>query len=495
MKQKSDDIFSLLGELSGVPRDYIQDIAFTKRFLERWAMDPGFRAEFAADARTAMELLGIPLHPDQVLPFITAEQAPALAAPATGDSTSDVPASVRRFQAFGQEKAAYRRQMRERSEPAEPRMAAWRSRQINRCTGELGQERSDALIHAPAAFELAKGCTVGCWFCGVAAPRFDHTWPYNYETASLWKATLATLRDQLGPCIQQGFLYWATDPFDNPDYERFLTDFHGALGRCPQTTTALGQKDIERTRQLLRLSRSLGSPLDRFSIISINSLHRIHEALSAEELIRVEFIPQNPEAAKQFPKSNAGRARKFTQKREGQLVPAVASSTIACVSGFLLNMIDRSVQLITPCNASDRWPLGYWVLDRGSFASPGELRELIENMIGKNMRTGLRVGDVIRLRPDLRITAQAGGLQATSLGHEIVIRKQSDADELPALVADGTATAAQIAWRRHRVAGVPLAETFALLDHLFARGVLDEEPLLPQSATAGRAELSTEGAG
>ncbi len=94
---------------------------------------------------------------------------------------------------------------------------------------------------------------------------------------------------------------WATDPLDNPDYERFLADFHDVLGRCPQTTTAQPHKDTERTRELLRLSHSLGSPVDRFSIISLNVLNRVHVAFSPGELLRVDCIPQNREAIRAYP--------------------------------------------------------------------------------------------------------------------------------------------------------------------------------------------------
>ena len=36
-------------------------------------------------------------------------------------------------------------------------------------------------------------------------------------------------------------------------------------------------------------------------------------------------------------------------------------NTIGCVTGFLFNMVDRTVQLISPCTATDEWPLGFYV--------------------------------------------------------------------------------------------------------------------------------------
>ena len=379
------------------------------------------------------------------------------------------------------EKLQYRARMREGSMPDEPRMAAWRRRQVNRCVGELGSARAEAIVHAPAAFELAKGCTVGCWFCGVAAPKFDHTWPHTPQTALLWRETLAVLRDVIGACAQHAFLYWATDPLDNPDYERFLTDFYEVLGRCPQTTTALAQKDIERTRRLLRLVRSMNSTIDRFSIIALNSLHRVHDGLSAEEMLRVECVPQNREAAWLYRKSGPAARASSPTSAKTRWRPAELGSTIACVSGFLFNMIDRSVKLITPCNANDRWPLGYWVLSQGTFGSPGELRELLRSMIA-DLRSELRVTDVIRLRPDLRLEPGRDQLHVRSLELRIAFDGQPCLDHLAELLSAGSYTAADIAWTRQRVDGVPLAQTFALLSELFDQGLTDEEPAVPQAA-------------
>jgi len=252
------------------------------------------------------------------------------------------------------------------------------------------------------------------------------------------------------------------------------------LGKCPQTTTAQGQKDIERTRRLLRLAHSMGSAVDRFSVIALNSLSRIHEGFTAEELLRVECVPQNKEAAEagRYLKSNAGRARKFAAKRGGELVPDDSSSTIACVSGFLFNMLDRSVKLISPCNSSERWPLGYWVIAEGTFNSGVELRELLQSMIDERIKESLSVLDVIRLRPDTKLVVEPAKLRVISSGLGLAF-DQPQADELAGLLAAGTNTAEQIAIHRRRSAAVSPAETLAVLDRLFVRGFIDEEPAAP----------------
>ncbi|GGL79933.1 hypothetical protein GCM10010129_24470 [Streptomyces fumigatiscleroticus] len=463
---------SLLGDLSRVAPDHVRDVAETKRVLERWMVDPGFRRAFFQDPATAVAGLGVSLTAEQVLPFLGEDSVAEDRRPAAG---ARPPRSVLRYQAFMQEKIGHRERVRAAGEAADPRMAAWRRRQLNRCTSELGLARATAIVHAPAAFELSKGCTVGCWFCGVAAPRFDHTWAHTAEHAALFRQVLTTMYELLGPCLRQGFLYWATDPLDNPDYEDFLRDFHDVVGRCPQTTTALAHKDVDRTRGLLELTRSLGSEVDRFSIIATGQLDVLHEALTAEEMLRVECIPQNKGAAAVGRKSNAGRARRFAAKRAEELTSDDLSSTIACVSGFLFNMVDRSVQLITPCNASDDWPLGYWVLDSGTFDTAADLRELTETMISRHMRSALRAADVVRARRDLTLSVEDGFLRARSREQVVRIGDLPDPETVADLLTRGDHTAEDFAAARART-GVPFLTTMAMLDGLFTRGLLDEEP-------------------
>ncbi|GGW25251.1 radical SAM family RiPP maturation amino acid epimerase [Streptomyces alanosinicus] len=466
---RGNEFIPLLGDASDGPGDYIREVAWTKRALERWLVDPGFRKRFTEDAAQALRDIGAPLTPDQVRPFLAGEEESV-----AGDRK--MPISARRYQAFLQEKLDHRAQLRAHGQTTtDPRVATWRARQMKRCAGELGISRSQAIVHAPAAFELSKGCTVGCWFCGVAAPKFDHTWPYNDENAGLWRDILRVMDTTVGEPMRDAFLYWATDPLDNPDYERFLTAFHGVLGQCPQTTTAIGHKDVERTRHLLELARAHGSKVDRFSIIAVSALDKVHEAFTAEELLHVECIPQNKGAYKSFRKSNVGRARNFAHKRGDELVSEDASSTIACVSGFLFNMVDRSVQLITPCDASDRWPLGYWVLDKGTFDSAAELGELLESMITNRMRTRLRLQDPVSLRPDVKVTVADGELRAVSRGQRLTL-VQADLDDLADCLTQGVASVEDLAVRRERRAGIPLTQTLAWLNSLFDEGLLDEEP-------------------
>ena len=182
MTRQSAPYHRLLGDLSDVPAEYIRDVSHLKRFLERWTMDPKYQEAFASDAEAALTALGMSLTPADVLPLIDARAGHRGARAWSGRAGRRrcLPA-VLRYRVFVAEKIEHRRRQRTETVPGDPRLRAWRDRMINRCIGELGQDRADQIVHAPAALELSKGCTVGCWFCGVAAPKFEHTWKYTPE--------------------------------------------------------------------------------------------------------------------------------------------------------------------------------------------------------------------------------------------------------------------------------------------------------------------------
>lgn len=274
-------------------------------------------------------------------------------------------------------------------------------------------------------------------------------------------------------------------PAGHPHYESYLADFHEVVGSCPRTTTALGHKDVGRTRQLLELTRSLGPGADRLSIGSVDSLNRLHAAFTAEELLRVECVPRNPEAAESIRSPHTDRARQFPREfarefartREAEPSAPDVAPVPAGVSGFLIGMTDRTVQLVTPCVPSDRWPLGHWVLGRGRFSDAAGLSEVIEGMIARNMRAGVGLADPVRLRRDARLALSDGELRISAAGRHVAVCDQPDLDDLAAcLREESPLMAIAFATRRNYRSGVAPEHTFAWLDHLFEHGLLDEEP-------------------
>jgi radical SAM family RiPP maturation amino acid epimerase len=375
--------------------DYARELAEVKRFLERWTGDAGFRSWFAKDQLEAGCSLGLSVDPRQLNWLI--DEDVAIATP-----DDQIPLVALRYRAFCIEKLQSRDEMRLPDPTLDPAYSAWRERQMRRVEVELHRVHVDGIIHAPFCIELCNGCSVGCWFCGVSAPKLGDIFFHTAENAALFRSVIEATQEIFGDGAKRGFLYWATDPLDNPDYEAFMSDFHALIGERPQTTTALALKDINRTRALVRLSANEHSILNRFSLLSLKQLNKVHDEFTPEELLFVELVLQNKEGT--TTKVGAGRASE--RRTQAPTNPdhkgnQIQSGTIACVSGFLINMVSRTVKLMSPCQPSARWPLGYIVFGEGTFSSAAEFRDLIHRLKDEHMAP-LRDSDPVSFNEHLR---------------------------------------------------------------------------------------------
>ena len=475
---------SLIDPRSRFEPAYASELAHLKRFIERWRADRGFRKALnIAPRATALEY-GLEMDPEVIRYFWDEEKKRELD---TQAGRYALPLLVQRHKLFIREKLLHREKLRVvECVPLNPRHRIWRERQMARVLGHLGPKSHDAIIHAPVAIELSDGCSVGCWFCGVSAKRKGGDFLYTPENAKLWGDVLSVLRSKLGPAAQTGFLYWASEPLDNPDYEKFALDFAQISGRFPQTTTAIAHKDPERTRALLKLSRENGCTINRFSVLGLAQFNRLMDAFTPEELLHCEIISQNQEA--NHIQSNAGRARgsQRLEKRASGIGAENSSwsevpGTIACVSGFLINIVRRTVRLITPCPSSDRWPDGYWIFEEGQFGSATELDALLDGMMENSMRTSLTPEDRVRFRRDLCHESTEHGFLLRAFG--TVSRCEHASAETAAFlrllgegIAEGTSTADELAEKLSLSLEIPNRRTLAQLNQFFAEGHLDEEP-------------------
>ena len=410
------------------------EVAKVKRFMERFVADPKFREV----TKTTPDELALRIRPLWDPSYKTSNDL------------------LQAYLEFRAEHERVRSVARRDSAPIHPRFRAWRHRQIERCATELPAATAAALIHHPATFELAKGCSVGCWFCGISAPMLGEIWSYD-ENREFWVDVLKLLRSVLGPAAAgQSFCYWATDPFDNPDYEHFCRDFHHALGTFPPTTTALAARFPERARSLLELSHSKGQRRNRFSILSLGQLRRIHEEFSEDDLLYTDLALQNKGTLVQ--RASAGRA----------LDPSSDfTSTIACISGFLLNMVEGTIKLISPCRANDRWPDGYRIHAEGEFANIEQLQHQMARMTSEQlMPPRIPLDFTVRFRDDLVYDGDNLGNSHARL--EIKNRKLADR------IAEGTHTTMEIATVLEK--DWPLAQTLYAINELFERGLLDDCP-------------------
>ena len=432
--------------------EYAGELARVKRFCERWRGDADFRQQLEQDPQATLEQAGMSFRPEELRPLY--------------DSTDVGPPSrlVRRVWALHQEKVAWREGLRQQMQLASPGLDAWRRRQIRRCAWQLAAGNAEAIVHPPAAFELSRGCSVGCWFCGVSAPKLSDLWTASPENRKLWREVLEVVQGLCGPATGHSFLYWATDPLDNPDYEQFCLDFHEVTGHFPQTTTALVLKNVERTRALLQLSEKHGCPLNRFSVLTLRQLREIHERFTPEELLRVELVTQNKESL---------GARSAAGKALSRLDPETAhASTIACVSGFLFQMPDRRVRLISPCPSSERWPDGYRIHEEATFGDAQELRDLLGRWSRRPAR--LTLDDIPRYRDDLEYLPKEGGfrLQDRHQGMDFHSRGYPGMERLGALIHQGGHSVEQLCLQLDH----PPAETLLALQEMHMAALFEELP-------------------
>ncbi len=352
------------------------------------------------------------------------------------------------------------------------RFKAWHARQIARCTSEVGNQNNS--LQRVLAFELSKGCSVGCSFCGVAAEKLQAVFRHTSENAELWRAVLQICSDEFGAAARSGFCYWATEPFDNPDYLTFLEDFKEIIGLFPGTTTTRALRKVDRTRKLLAHDMDAYWGGNRFSVISLDHLRKIHKIFSPEELLFTDLVLQHEESLS--PKTASGRYLELKNQNPSidEDRPYTDPQTIACVSGFLVNMVERSIKLISPCKATDRWPLGYRVYWEGIFSTAEDFRACIRRAI-ETIPDGLSGNDMLSFRHDLTYERLEDGFKTTTPFWSKSLNGASHVGLIGDLVNAGDKTTTEILatvnaqGHRHFAA-------VATLKQLFDQGLIEEPP-------------------
>ena len=449
----------LLDPGSPPPPHYALRVADFKRLVERWMMDAAWRAALG-------------YHPVAAL----STQFPTLT---TGDieaACSDAPLSnapdwerspaAAAFAAFMAEKRGHLTSLA--STTSGYRLwDRWQARQRRRLQDQLGFERAAMMPMASVVFELTEGCSMGCWFCGLSSTPLTRV--ARWAEAGPWFVeVLDALVSLLGPLAGHGALYWATDPLDNPDYALFRRAFARGTGICPQTTTAQADRHPTTIRDLLAEGPSLGGTVDRFSVLSVAQLRRIHRSFTPLEMLPVECLPQFRSSS--VAKVAVGRARGVSDGRQAQVADASAG-TIACLTGLLVNVPRRSVTLMTPCPADDMHPDGCETLATMELRHDveGSLRAVVEEHVPARVRFTSRVA----LRADLRNHLSGNDLVFESRGRMVRRPDVTDPDGL-LQVLRARPTVGDLVRQRTAGASVPATETLTIVNEFFEQGLLDE---------------------
>lgn len=423
------DCYSNLNK--SLTHDQIHTIAHIKRFFELWYADYDFSKAVLADPSILKTIYKLDVDIEKIRPLWDHSFSV--------DPKIPFSTELSLFQDFTNKKVEFRQKVKKGCTPQNFQFKQWRQRQISRCIIQIGAHINEYLIHTPVIFELAVGCSVGCDFCAFKAEPLQEIFYYTKENARLWQDILTITKEMVGDSMQWGTCYFATEPLDNPDYEKFCLDFYQVTGEFPQTTTAAAMRDPQRTKRLLQLAKAKGSRVDRFSVLSRGILNRVFDFFTPEELIDVELLLLFKDS--ENTKSLAGRFRdkikndpsllekekeKVLHKIEHNRGKALDSSekadviqtiqlpeTICCLSGFMVNMVKKTVQLISPCIADDKWDKGFIIYDEGTFTDAESYRELLGKMI-KNMTSELTETDIVHFNDELHFEINDNGFVLTS---------------------------------------------------------------------------------
>lgn len=360
----------------------IHKISHSKRFLERWTADELFRKDILEDRLSltdAQEACGCKIDVHTLLPVFHPDYRTLRA---------DANSEFWHLTYVWNEHMARAIQVRDSiaslgsTRGQIPKYDLWRARNINRASIQL-DVAAIGITHPPIAFEISSGCSVGCWFCGISATEFMGHATLQNGGADDWQAILEASREIFGDGMDCGFCYWATDPLDNPEYVEFLEIFEKVVGSIPQTTTAIPLRNLDLTRRVLNLWHDRKTTPNRFSVMTLRQLLEIHKQFTPEELYGVELVLQTGKemAVKKYA---AGRTFAKTGKKE-----SFSEGTIACVTGFLVNIVEKTIRLVSPTMPSERWPDGYIVFSERTYADSAEYRSILKQMVFEDMQSSL----------------------------------------------------------------------------------------------------------
>ena len=246
----------------------------------------------------------------------------------------------------------------------------WREKQNKRCT----MNHMPGILHVPLVFELTSGCSVGCEFCGLASKELKGIYRATPEHIENFKTMLDIAVNIIGNAAACGILYYASEPLDNPDYEVFEKIMHEKSGAYPQITTAIPLRDVARTKRLLATINQEPNNFHRFSVRDISDVFKIYKEFAPEEMLYTMIETRFQEFPGTLIKS--GKMASKSGFFEG---------SIACVSGFVVNLIEKTISLRSPVSASKAYPTGEIIYKTKTYRSLFDFDFIMREMINDYM--------------------------------------------------------------------------------------------------------------
>ena len=496
--------FSYASAFKGFSPDDIRAIAEVKRFYECFEGDRDFRAavkaggKFTDAQRQTLKDIGVTFAPEAMAPlWLHSDLIDGLPALVTRyDDFEDAPSDVHATLAPYPELRLWI-QWRHRLERSgligklmlstkttlSPEYSAWRARRVGAVRNELGWF-GWSLDHPCHAVEMAVGCSVGCGFCAFDAPRlqtvFDLSRPENRQLV----AGVATgFSRVLGWPATHGMLYWSTEPHDNPHYVRLLEFWRELTGGMLCTATA--RAGVEWVRDLIGFYTTGPVPWPRISVLSRNVMRRLHRTFTPLEMRDTVLLMQQSDVEELRAKVPGGRERMLQQLVEADDLRKVdfenlpegfepPQGSIACISGFLVNMVERTVKLISPCYTTMEYRYGYRVFDETTWDGPDGFEVALRRLIGRSMAPEAYPEMPVRWRDDLKVVPQADGFTLLSPTTRRDFRKGALHRRTAEEIGRGDRTYGQVFDALSDDPAIGPLPALAMLDSLFKKGYLCE---------------------
>ncbi len=439
-----------------------------KRFLESYMGDDAFRGRFDGAPEAALSEAG--LKPETPIAFLTAVAAGCRSRDFRRVTARfpEVLAELRQFAAEQEDCNPFTVRCRKECSSANARFEAWRERRRQGNRAMLQPLYFDRAFNIAGAYELGVGCSGQCGFCCFDAPPLRENFRYTPENRQLWRDVLKLFRDLLGGRAGAAALYWATDPFDNPDLEKFYADFYEWNRVWPPITSRWPLRDPARTRRFAEEGRKHGQPCCRFSMTERGELRRFFREFSAEETMDWSLVLNNPESLNCY--SISGRAREMCSETPEKYQEGTTS---CCLSGFLVNLCRRTVALLSPCVPDEANPHGFHLWEKASFRDAAELEHVLGNMQERFFLQGPEMLPRLRLSPGWNLSLSGG--RAEFVSRYLVRRFEVSDREADLLEKLRTGVSGEEFEREFGGMLSLFGRVHGLLDALWASGMLSEE--------------------
>ena len=365
-----------------------------------------------------------------------------------------------------------------------PEYTAWRSRRVAAVRNELGTY-GWSLDHPCHAVEMAVGCSVQCSFCAFDAGKLETVFDLSRrENRELVQAVATGMLNVLGWPATHGMLYWCTEPHDNPHYVKLLAFWQQLTGAMLCTATARSGEDW--VRELIDYYTTGPVPWPRISVLSRGMMRRLHRAFTPMELRDAPLLMQQKDSETLRAKVPGGRDKMLRQLVEADDLRNVdfenlpegfepPQGSIACISGTLVNMVERTVKLISPCYTTMEHRYGYRVFDTTTFdESPKGFEVALKRIIGRSMVTRVYPEMPVRWRDDLKAVPQPDGFTLLSPTTRRDFRRGEVHLRAAELIGQGDLTYGQVFDALSGSPGVGPFTAMSLLDSLFKKGYLCE---------------------